>query len=74
MTRLDPFTPAGNRRFKARLFIIALAISGALLLVLGANAHLAYVAFKSQPDCIPHAKVGESAPGKGIFSAAKSAC
>lgn len=40
-------------------------------LVLGANAHLAYVAFASQPNCVAHTKLGEvSTPD----TAAKSSC
>jgi hypothetical protein len=43
-----------------------------VMLLLGANVHLVYVAFTSQPDCVPHAKeVGvEGAP----LRAARSAC
>lgn len=52
-----------------RLFtIVALVIVGVLL---AANAHLVYVAFSSQPDCVTHLK-GEGEPG--TFRAAKSAC
>jgi hypothetical protein len=48
--------------------MVALAVA----LLLGANAHLVYVAVTSQPDCVPHAKeVGvEGAP----LRAARSAC
>jgi hypothetical protein len=41
------------------------------LLFAGANAHLVYVAFKSQPDCVAHVK---SAGDGGGYSAAKSSC
>jgi len=51
-----------------------LALTGALavvLVLLAANAHLAYVAFVSQPDCVPHLKnAGEG----GIYRAARSSC
>lgn len=53
----------------------ALAWSLAAIVVLtfaAANAHLVYVATRSQPGCIAHARLGE-APG-GSFSAAQSAC
>ncbi len=47
-----------------------LALMG-LLLFAGANAHLVYVAFQSQPDCVAHVKD----PGAGgSYRAAKSAC
>jgi len=51
--------------------ISILAVVGGLLVFVGANAHLVYVALKSQPDCVPHAKQGENARG---YSAAGSAC
>ena len=62
----------GSRR--VRPMIAAAAIAGAaLLLVALANAHLVYVAFSSQPDCVAHVKGGERA-GAGAFRAAKSSC
>ena len=48
-----------------------LLVSAGLLLFAGANAHLVYVAFQSQPDCVAHAK---SAGDGGGYRAAKSAC
>ncbi|MGE3874671.1 MAG: hypothetical protein AB7F74_17110 [Parvibaculaceae bacterium] len=49
---------------------MALAVAAATLtLFIAANAHLLYVAMRSQPDCVPH----EKAPGSGL-QAAKSAC
>ena len=51
---------------------IALLMAGAgLALLIAANAHLVYVAFQSQPDCVPHTK---SAGEPGTFRAARSAC
>ncbi|GAA4135171.1 hypothetical protein ACFFTN_12590 [Aminobacter aganoensis] len=47
------------------------AVAGGLLVFVGANAHLAYVAFTSQPDCVPHSK---GADGNHDYRAAKSAC
>lgn len=42
-----------------------------VLLLAAANAHLVYVAFVSQPDCVPHLKdTGES----GTYRAAGSSC
>lgn len=46
-------------------------VPAGLLLVAGANAHLVYVAFQSQPECVEHLK---SADGGGGYRAAKSAC
>jgi hypothetical protein len=46
-------------------------VPAGLLLFVGANAHLVYVAFQSQPECVAHIKdVG----GSGSYRAAKSAC
>jgi hypothetical protein len=46
-------------------------VSTGLLLVAGANAHLVYVAVRSQPDCVEKMK----APGGGQgYRAATSAC
>ncbi len=42
-----------------------------LVVFAGANAHLVYVAFKSQPECVDHLKVADKGGG---FRAAKSAC
>lgn len=58
-------------RFGRKAVVLAMVALGMALLI-GANAHLVYVAFTSQPDCVPHAKeVGvEGAP----LRAARSAC
>jgi len=50
---------------------LILAIVAGVALLLGANAHLVYVAFTSQPACVPHLKAGHS---DGGYSAARSAC
>jgi hypothetical protein len=50
--------------------LLWLLVCAGLLLVAGANAHLVYVAYATQPDCVPH---GKSAGGSG-YRAAKSAC
>lgn len=49
-----------------------IGIVAATLLVIGANAHLVYVATQSQPDCVDHVRSGGAAPGQ--FAAARSAC
>ncbi len=46
-------------------------VPAGLLLFAGANAHLVYVAFQSQPDCVEHLK---AAGDDGGYRAAKSAC
>lgn len=51
---------------------IWLAVTALALFVVGANAHLVYVAVTSQPECVAHHKLGAAADGS--FSAAKSAC
>jgi len=48
-----------------------LVLAGVLLFA-GANAHLVYVAFATQPDCVAHLK--EPGTKAGQFRAAKSAC
>lgn len=55
-------------------FWIWMAVAAGLLLVLMANAHMVYVAFSSQPDCIDHVKRGASVAEAGQFSAASSSC
>jgi hypothetical protein len=54
--------------------VLWLAVSAGLLLVIGANAHLVYLAVMSQPECVTHARVGETAPDGGRFGAARSSC
>jgi hypothetical protein len=44
----------------------------AVLLFVGANAHLLYVAFSSQPECVDHLRMPEQ--GTSRFRAAKSDC
>ena len=49
-----------------------LLVPAGALLFAGANAHLVYVAFTSQPNCVPHLK--ETGAAAGEFRAAASAC
>ncbi|MCX5580991.1 hypothetical protein OSH12_22110 [Kaistia terrae] len=60
-----------ERRVNWRWISIAIA-SVSIVVLLGANAHLVYVALRYQPDCVPHAKAASDS-GDG-FRAAKSAC
>lgn len=61
-------------RARARLpggWLPWLLVPAGLLLFAGANAHLVYVAFQSQPDCVAHVKdTGDN----GVYRAAKSVC
>ncbi len=65
--------PVKSSRAKS-IFLVGSAVAAGVLFVLLANAHLVYVAVKSQPDCVPHVKASERAPGGNSFSAAGSAC
>ena len=60
----------GRRRLPGQ-WIAWLLVPAGLLLFAGANAHLVYVAFQSQPDCVAHVK--DTGDGGG-YRAAKSAC
>ena len=63
---------SGRKRVARSMAWLAwVLVPAALLLVAGANAHLIYVAIKSQPDCVEHAKAASE--GRG-YRAAKSAC
>ena len=65
---VTPRPEAGRRRLPLG-WLIGLGIVAVLLL---ANAHLVYVAFSSQPQCIDHLKLPD---GSGShFRAAKSGC
>jgi hypothetical protein len=52
---------------RLRIWILVVVALGVFA---GANIHLLYVAMRSQPACVPHAR---EAGGAG-FMAAKSAC
>jgi hypothetical protein len=61
-------------RWRARLpggWLPWLLVPAGLLLFAGANAHLVYVAFQSQPECVAHVK---DTGANGGYRAAKSAC
>ncbi len=66
MTALDGGAP--RRRFLLG-WMIGL---GLVAVLLGANAHLVYVAFTSQPACVSHLKVPDGS--QDHFRAAKSGC
>ena len=46
-------------------------VPGMILVFAAANAHLVYVAFQSQPECVAHLKGAGEGTG---YRAAKSAC
>jgi len=56
-----------------RKLAIWLAVAAGLFLIVGANAHLVYVAVTSQSECVAHIRPGEGVQ-PGSFSAADSAC
>ena len=50
--------------------LVWVLVSAGVLLVAGANAHLVYVAFDSQPECMDHAKtVGDGQRNRAAGSA-----
>ena len=53
---------------------IWMAVAAGLLLVIGANLHLVYVAVTSQPACVDHLRPGDGDARPGSFTAAESAC
>lgn len=55
----------------SRAFWVAFA-SAAVAGVIAANAHLVYVALRTQPACVAHAKDVDDA--EGAYRAAKSGC
>ena len=63
---------SARRRLKGRT-AIGLIVAAGLLLLVGANAHLVYVAVTSQPDCVAHLRQGDDT-ADGSFRAAKSSC
>lgn len=66
-------SPASAARSTCHFAIWALVGAG-LVVFFGANAHLVYVALRSQPECVEHAKPGLTGGETGRYSAAKSAC
>ena len=68
---VDPALPS-RPRSRSRTVALILVAAG-LALVAAANAHLVYVSFVSQADCVPHLKE----PGdrtKNSYAAASSSC
>ena len=65
-------TAAGDTSAPRRRRLGWLVGLGLVAVLAGANAHLVYVAFSSQPDCVTHLKAPDGS--EGHFRAAKSAC
>jgi hypothetical protein len=66
-----PATAGRTRGITIRLWLV---LAVAIAAILAANAHLLYVAIRSQPDCVAHVAQGEGSTGSGRFSAAQSSC
>jgi hypothetical protein len=62
-----------SRRARTRIWLLA-ALALAVAVVLGANAHLVYVATMSEPACVDHLRPGQANAERGQFSAAQSSC
>lgn len=63
----------GSPPFWSRPRILALgAVAVGVAVLIGANAHLVYVSFASQPACVPHLKLPQE--GAATYRAAKSSC
>jgi hypothetical protein len=63
---------ASHRRWKT-ISLVWLTVGIGLFVLVGANAHLLYVAVSSQPNCVAHLRHGEG-NGTNSFSAATSSC
>jgi len=64
-----------DRQPRARPMIgLWLLLTVAAAVLIGANAHLIYVATSSQPACVAHLKQGNGDAARGLFSAAQSSC
>lgn len=62
---------SSNARMSGRLLAAVVGSVGLLVFAL-ANAHLIYVAFATEPECVPHLPIGRQTPG--AYSAATSSC
>ena len=68
---MDPALPT-RPRSRSRTVSLILVTAG-LALVAAANAHLVYVSFTSQADCVPHLKEPGD-PAKNSYAAASPSC
>jgi anti-sigma-K factor RskA len=65
-------TDPGKRARTPGWVWLTLALMAAV--VLAANAHLIYVATRSQPACVAHVRQGDAAAERGQYAAAQSSC
>jgi hypothetical protein len=65
---------AEMRRTRRATLWVGLLIASGLVLVAAANAHLVYLASRSQPSCVAHLRPGETTNQPGRFAAADSSC
>lgn len=64
---------ASTTYFRRRI-LIAAGIGAALLIFVGANVHLLYVAFDARAECVDHIKVAGEHGATDRFRAARSSC
>lgn len=62
----------GAKRISPRPRIAIWLVPIGVLIFIGANAHLFYLAVTTQPSCVDHLRA--PAPGSGQYRAAKSTC
>jgi len=65
-------TNSGKRARMPGWVWLTLALAAAV--VLAANAHLIYVATRSQPACVEHVRRGDPGAERGQYAAAQSSC
>ena len=65
-------TNSGKRARTPGWVWLTLALAAAV--VLAANAHLIYVATRSQPACVEHVRRGDTGAERGQYAAAQSSC
>ena len=65
-------TNSGKRARMPGWVWLTLALAAAV--VLAANAHLIYVATRSQPACVEHVRRGDTGAERGHSAAAQSSC
>lgn len=58
--------------WRGRALVIGLVV-GSLAVFCAANAHLIYLAFKTQPECVAHIREAGSGP-PGAYAPARSSC
>jgi hypothetical protein len=73
--RQETIVGAGTAATRSRIkLVVGLVVAACALLLAIANAHLLYVATRSEPGCVPHTRLGQGVSAAGSYSAAQSAC